>query len=215
MTAVLRKNAVWVAAVLLAGQAAFYYGFSRVEVIPKIIPWEQFPALVDNWKLAGEELIEDEFLQRLRPDEYLNRVYANTSSASQLSLFIAYFKTQRTGFAPHSPKNCLPGAGWESVSSSVVTLDIPAQATRLNVNEYVVRKDGAELVVYYWFQQGRRSFTSEFTAQFYAVPELLWHGRTDTTLVRVIASKPAGEGRRSPAVEFVQAIYPLVLAHVN
>lgn len=215
MTTMLRRNAVWVAATVLAGQAAFYYGFSRVEVIPRIIPWQQFPTSIGNWKVVAEEPIEDEFLQRLRPDEYLNRIYADSSTGSQLSLFIAYFKTQRTGFAPHSPKNCLPGAGWQSVSSSIATLDIPDLATKLDVNEYVVSKDGMELSVYYWFQQGRRGFTNEITAQFYAVPELLLHGRTDTTLVRVISTRPSGETSRPPAMEFTRTIYPLVLTHVN
>src|SRR3546814_2367264 len=54
------------------------------------------------------------------------------------SLFIAYFKTQRTGQVPHSPKHCLPGSGWTPSESSFLTIGIPSQNREITVNRYIV-----------------------------------------------------------------------------
>ena len=55
-------------------------------------------------------------LDVLRADDTLNRIYRLRAASSYL--FIAYFKTQRYGQSPHSPKNCLPGSGWEPVEDA-------------------------------------------------------------------------------------------------
>jgi len=41
--------------------------------------------------------------------------------------FHCLFPTQRTGDTIHSPKNCLPGAGWAPIESSRVPLSLPGK----------------------------------------------------------------------------------------
>lgn len=212
-----KRNVLWIAAGILIVQSITYYGYSSAEVIPRSIPWSEFPDRVGEWKQVNEQRIEDAVLSQLKPDDYLNRSYSKDGSKTGVNFFVAYFKTQRTGFAPHSPKNCLPGAGWSSVSSSVLPLPVPGQNSPILVNHYVVSKDNIRMVVLYWYQQGRRSFTNEITAQFYAIPELLLHGRTDSTLIRVIA--PAREADAASALDdakdFAVAAHPIALQHIN
>lgn len=50
-------------------------------------------------------------LGQLKPTEYLSRTYQGHGFT--LDLFIAYYASQRAGESMHSPKHCLPGAGWE------------------------------------------------------------------------------------------------------
>ena len=45
------------------------------------------------------------------PRPILSRAYGKDSK--ELDLFIAFYAQQRAGESMHSPKHCLPGAGWE------------------------------------------------------------------------------------------------------
>jgi hypothetical protein len=76
-------------------------------------------------------VIEQEVLDVLKADDILNRVYCSAASPDcaqtgrgSANLFVAGFRTQRTGKAPHSPKNCLPGSGWVPLSSGETAIDV-------------------------------------------------------------------------------------------
>jgi EpsI family protein len=213
----LKQRPVLIAAVLLSGQGLVYYGWARTEVIPETLRWKEFPQKIGLWSSSSDMPIEQRFLDLLRPDDYVNRVYEQPGVSSQLGLFVAYFKTQRTGFNPHSPQNCLPGAGWKSISLALAPLITGAGDQRVDVNQYVVQKDNAQLAVIYWFQQGRHSFTNEIVAQFYAIPELMLHGRTDNSLIRVIVPVTNGTVEQSTktAMSFSRELYPEVRAFIK
>ena len=69
--------------------------------------------------------IEQETLDVLKADDTLNRIYVNPARNASTYLFIAFFKTQRYGQSPHSPKNCLPGNGYEPIESGPISVPIP------------------------------------------------------------------------------------------
>lgn len=204
---------------LLAGifvcQAVVYYGFSRREVVPAFRPWSEFPRQVGKW-VQKQELTEDEAsLEVLQPDDYIDRTYAAPGDR-EINLFIAYFKTQRTGHGPHSPQACLPGSGWEPVSSSVLPIAVPSAGITINANQYVVRRAGLQMAVYYWYQTARRTVANQYMYQIYAIPELLTHGRTDVALVRVIAPMNGDDltQAKSAATEFIQDAFRDVRLHI-
>jgi EpsI family protein len=61
----------------------------------------------------------------LKADDTLNRLYVSPSGTHEAYFFIAFFKTQRDGQAPHSPKNCLPGAGWTPIEDTKISIPVP------------------------------------------------------------------------------------------
>ncbi|MBV8553071.1 MAG: EpsI family protein [Acidobacteriaceae bacterium] len=203
------RNAVIASSILLL-QMLVYYRVSRAEVIPNATPWSTFPEQIGAWR-GMDAPVDQESMDRLHPDDYLNRVYSNDQSGGVSSLFVAYFKTQRDGRAPHSPRNCLPGAGWESLSNVVRPLDVSGWSGPIPVNEYIVQKDGGKLVVHYWFQQDHRVFASEFRAQFYALPEMLVHGRTDIALIRIITPVTRSlDAAEESGLKFAASVFPLI-----
>jgi len=204
---------------LLAGvllcQILVYYRFSTQEVIPSFRPWSEFPRQVGNWKLA-QEIPEDEAsLALLQPDDYIDRSYTAPNSP-EVNLFVAYFKTQRTGHGPHSPEACLPGSGWEPVSVSNLPISVPASGITIDANQYVVRRAGIDMAVYYWYQTSRKTVASQYMYQIYAIPELLTHGRTDVALVRVITPVQAGnmDAAREVAIGFIRQLFPVVRSFI-
>src|SRR5260370_40107494 len=106
----MRKPAVILTVVLLA-QAGVFYGFSRSEGVPQYRPFDTFPGKINGWKMVQKEVIEDDVRSVLRGDDYISGWYSD-SPDRVADLFVAFFKSQRYGQAPHSPKNCLPGSGW-------------------------------------------------------------------------------------------------------
>ncbi len=198
---------------ILVCQSVIYYGLAQHEVIPQGPPWNTFPSQIGNWSLESEVPPDEASLAQLQPDDYLSRDYV--AGDNRVNLFVAYFKTQRTGHAPHSPKACLPGAGWQPVSAAVLPIAVPQSGVTINANQYVVRRAGVEMAVFYWYQTGHRTIANEYLFQLYAVPELLSHGRTDVAFIRVITEITNGlEGARKTALDFIRQSFPQVRSHI-
>ena len=147
-------------AVLLA-QAALFYSASRGEKTPASRPLDQLPERIEQWRLAQRGVIEKEVADVLRADDVFTAVYASPRAANAVNLFVAYFKTQRSGQAPHSPKNCLPGAGWTPTASGDLQVSIADQPQPITINRYVVSRGGEKGVVLYWYQSRGRVVASE------------------------------------------------------
>src|SRR6478609_1635098 len=120
----LKRNSSRILTAALVLQGGLYYAVaSRAENVPSVSPLTTFPSTAGQWETVRDLPIEQAVQDVLRADDTLNRVYA-TRSGSTASLFIAFFKTQRFGQAPHSPKNCLPGSGWEPIETGTVTVPV-------------------------------------------------------------------------------------------
>jgi EpsI family protein len=195
-----------VISILLLGQAAILYSSIRPEAIPAGKPLAAFPRSVDSWQLQQEGLIDQETQDVLKADDLLNRVYGDSAS-NQASLFIAAFRSQRNGKAPHSPKNCLPGNGWTPLDQHEIQIDVGGRA--IPVNEYVVQHGESRSVVLYWYQSRDRSVASEYKAKFWVIADAMRYNRTDTALVRVIVpvNNRDAASAEAVAVRFVQSFY--------
>jgi EpsI family protein len=202
--------------VLLVQAVAFYAVASRPEAVPPIAPLAVFPASVGEWHMIRDRQIEPEILDVLRADDTLDRIYVNGPQSEGVYLFIAFFKTQRTGQAPHSPKNCLPGSGWEPVESGYESIQVPGRETPIVTNRYVVRHGDEKSVVLYWYQSHNRVIASEYSARIRLVADAIRYNRSDTALVKVVI--PVREDGIAPAVRtgvsFVQSLFPLLLGHL-
>jgi len=189
-------------------QAAFLYGLSRVETRPTKEPLSSLPANIATWQLLRETPIDKDTLEVLKADETLSREYSEPGNPLRAQLFVAYFNTQRTGQAPHSPRNCLPAAGWLASRSDTVQVPIAGRSP-LEINRYVVSKGEYKSLVLYWYQSRDRAVASEYAAKIYSVLDAIRYNRTDTALVRVIVPVVDDENDSAKiAIRFVQAVYP-------
>lgn len=204
-----KRNSVRILTVVLLGQASLFYGFSRHENIPYHRPLADFSLAGTKWNLLEDSQLDQDTLDVLKADDILSRVYQNRQNGEIATLFIAYFDTQRTGKTPHSPKNCLPGAGWAASQSGTVNIAIPGNADPIHVNRYVVSRGQNQSVVLYWYQTHNRVIASEYTAKVYTVADSIRYNRSDTALVRVVVN--VDDGNVSSAMQtaemFVQSFF--------
>jgi EpsI family protein len=174
-----------ITAALLAITAIFLQARGRTEILPDREPLASLPYQLGDW--AGTNVpMQPDVLEILGPGDFLQRFYENTRvSQPYVDLFLAYFPTQRTGDTIHSPKHCLPGAGWLPTESSSISISLPGRAP-FEANRYVIAKGDERELVLYWYWAHDRALASEYWAKFYLVTDSIRLNRSDGSLVRVI-----------------------------
>jgi len=203
------KPALVLTAVLLV-HAGVFYGFSREENPPPHRALSDFPDVVGTWEKYQEGVVEEAVQEVLQADDTLVRFYRDEATGRAASLYIAYFRTQRTGVNPHSPKLCLPGAGWAPTETEIVPLVAPGRQDPVRINRYVIAKGDEESVVLYWYQGRGRVMANEYFARAYLVADSIRWNRSDTSLVRIIVPVIGGDRDKATetATEFAQSIFP-------
>ncbi|MGB9406582.1 MAG: exosortase C-terminal domain/associated protein EpsI [Terracidiphilus sp.] len=201
----------WTAVLLLVGTALLLHTRSSTDRNPFSEPLAQLPGNIDGWQGSNQE-IDKETLDVLGAGDFLSRIYSRDAQTAPIGLFIGYFPTQRTGRSIHSPKHCLPGAGWVFESSNYVNLaDVNGKPHR--VGEYIITNGAARQFVIYWYQAHGRSIANEYTAMIYMVMDAIRMNRTDGALVRVItpiASNEEVSAARERAEEFSMRLAPML-----
>ena len=142
-------------------------------------------------------------------DDTLTRSFSSPQYAVPVGLFIASFRSQRNGKAPHFPKNCLPGSGWVQNEQGFAKISLPGRAEPIEVNRYVVQKGDARSLVVYWYQSRDRVVASEYNAKGYVILDALRDNRTDSALVRVIVPVQGAnvDQAMAAATDFIQASF--------
>ena len=192
---------------ILVIQAIIFYIAPTTEYIPNPPPLNVFPESVGVWKMRFESPLDKETQTFLKADDTVNRAYGGPEG--QVSLFVAFFRSQRGGVTPHSPKICLPGSGWTPEESSIVPVQV-ADGESIPVNRYIVRHGEDRNLVLYWYATAHHTMANEYVSKLYLMHEGLRYRRSDEAVFRVIAPI-VGNNEASAqqlAVSFIQSFYP-------
>jgi EpsI family protein len=198
--------------VLLVAEALVVQWAGHAERVPAAPDLSAFPRQIGRWNQSIELPIEPDVQALLRADRLLDRVYSSGTSGapgSQADLFVAWFNSQSKGDRqPHSPRVCLPGAGWLPESTGTVRIETPAGT--LAATQYVVSKGGFRSAVLYWYQTPRRTIAGEWEAKSWILVDALRDHRTDVALVRIVVASFNGQDKiaTNATAEFARAVYP-------
>lgn len=127
---------------------------------------------------------------------WLYRTYRQ-DSLPEFSLYVGYYPDQTEGKSIHSPKNCLPGAGWDALNSARLELPTTGGAP-VRVNRFVVANKTQRAVVYYWYQGRGRTESNEYRVKLDLMMDAGTRRRTEEALIRIVL--PLG-----PTVDEVRA----------
>jgi len=200
---------LWLAVAVVAAGILAMAQLHHGEKVPPRAPLAEFPMSLGRW--SGENVpLSAQIVRAVGLDDYLNRIYSDGAGAP-VTLYISYYSSQRTGQTIHSPRNCLPGAGWQPVESRRLSIALAGRGP-LVANEYDVARDTERVLVLYWYQERGREIASEYAAKFWLTADAITRDRTDGALVRVTtpagnAGRNSGEAERR-AVGFVRALFP-------
>ena len=185
------KRRLLILCLVLAASLGLRAYFDRDVSSARLPGLASLPSELGAWHKTGDEPLSQEVRGVLRADDLLARDY-EVMPGSTAQLFIAYYRTQRAGERMHSPRNCLPGSGWESISSSVITADIGGRP--VPVNRYEVEKGDQRLMILYWYQARNRYVADEYRGKLELIWDSLHTGARDGALVRVSMRLHPGMG---------------------
>jgi EpsI family protein len=170
----------------------------------------EFPGSVGAWHARRGALLDADVREALNPTDYLMRQDEDAEGRG-VWLFIGYWDSQRRGFKPHSPRDCLPGDGWEPLEAVRVTIPLAAPSGSITVNRYLVQKARDQQVVFYWYQAQGKAIAGELGATIEMVKSSITRGRADGALVRV--SSPVYGGLQETSerlIGYIRAMYPFL-----
>ena len=200
------RNLMVFTIVIMVQGAAGYFLNARQEYVPSMKALASITKSIEDWVMVKEWPMEPEVQAVLKADDTLSRFYVRPDWPTGAGLFIAFFRTQRAGVAPHSPKNCLPGNGWVAEKSTVIHIAVAGRAEPVEANYYIVQKGDNKSVVIYWYQSHGRTVASEYKAKYYVMADSIRLNRTDTALVRVTVPLGANglKAAEDAALDFVK-----------
>jgi len=125
----------------------------RQEIIPEREQFVTFPDTIKDWN-GSRNSLEQIYIDALSGmSDYIMADY-HDSQNNHVNLYIAYYSSQSSGSAIHSPRSCIPGGGWEIGSFSQLSLEhIPTDTGSLKVNRALIQLRDNKQLVYYWFPQ--------------------------------------------------------------
>ena len=140
-------------------------------------------------------------------DEFVLREYT-AAGLLPYSVYVGYYEQQRQGHTIHSPRNCLPGGGWEPLTQGQV--GVTTASGTAPVNRYVIANGAARALVLYWYQGRGRVAASEYGVKWDLLRDQALHGRSDEALVRIIVGFDEGqeEVAEQRAVAVAQQLIP-------
>ena len=181
-------------------------------------PLSAFPEEVVGYAAVESDTLSRANLSVLKPDAYLLRDYAAVGSGGgalpRFTLFVAWYDRQESGQSVHSPRNCLPGSGWEPTRHDRLQVESPYGSAQ--VNRYMVEHEtGARALVFYWYQGRGRVEANEWTVKWDLLRDSVLERRSDEALVRLVV--PLGDREEPSAAqgrEVVEAVAGALAAHL-
>ena len=187
----------WAPAGIMALGAVFTIGVDLQRAMDLRTPLgEAVPREMAGYVGKDVELSEEE--RRVAGmSDYLLRVYSLPDSTDEagvaFSVYLGYYRQQSQGKTIHSPKNCLPGAGWEPLASR--TQSISTGKGTVPVNRYILQRKDERALVFYWYQGRGRVEANEYVVKWELLRDAALRGRTEEALVRIVV--PIRESERA------------------
>lgn len=191
----------WAPAIVLLLGAFLTMGVGRQRTLPLTLPLgEAVPSEISGF-VAQDVLISDAEARVAGFSDYLFRTYegpgpggtetrepgeegAHPASIPYFTLYVGYYQSQAQGNTIHSPKNCLPGAGWEALSSQPQELEVNGRLE--TVNRYLIQNKDDRALVLYWYQGRGRIASNEYRVKLDLLMDAAIRSRSDEALVRIV-----------------------------
>lgn len=203
---------VWTPGVFLGLGALFTVGIDTQRTLPlrasldSVVPME-----IAGYAGRDGRLSENE-ARLAGVTDYLVRTYERPESPDDewFSVYVGYYDRQMQGRTIHSPKNCLPGSGWEILGSRMESIETPAGVAP--VNRYLLQNGAQQALVVYWYQGRGRVQANEYRVKWDLLRDSALRQRSDEALVRIVV--PVHDGDEQAAFATAQGAAGLVVPAV-
>jgi exosortase D (VPLPA-CTERM-specific) len=186
-------------ATLLAARAASVEAL----IVPERASFGGVPAEFPGWRHQVRELTPD-VAEVIGADDTIVVDFVSPEG-EYLNLYAAYLEARRDGRSWHSPRQCIPGGGWEIRSHDVVDGGT-FNGAPFRYNRLLIENRGARQLVYYWYPQRGRHIANEFMMRFMLTVDAVSRRRSDGAMVRLLTDVRAGESVESAEARLQAAL---------
>ena len=204
------KGRVFLVLLLLAATWYVLHTKAEVKAVPIKRTLADFPQRLGDYRLSGALQSSAAELAMLGVDDYIQYNYIN-DAGERINLYVGYYSAVGVTGSYHSPKNCLPGGGWNIHATRPASLNIGGK--QMAIAEMLIQNGAEQQVVMYWYQNRGRVIASEYWEKFWLIKDALFMGRRDGAFVRVMAY--AADGQVVAAEQRVQQFAEMVLPALN
>jgi EpsI family protein len=181
----------------------------RTEDIPPVRSFNHFPDRIGSWQ-GKRGALDDEIFNVLGVEDYVLSDFTRPPGRF-VNLYIGFYQSQRKGDLIHSPRNCMPGAGWNIVETGREILTDPETGQPYKVASLVLKRGDQQQMVLYWFHSRGRIIASEYMQKIWLVTDAIFRNRTDGSFVRLITPvKTSRQEAISLLKEFAGHLIPLL-----
>lgn len=201
------------ACAIMAFTVILNHYISQAEAVPSATPLSTFPIQIGEWKGIPDRF-DQRIYQILGVDDSFLANYSDPDNRI-VQLYIGFYESQREGDIIHSPRNCMPGSGWNINRDIYHHLDLGNGKTA-KVRQLLLEKGNDKQMVLYWFHSRGRIIASEYTQKIYLVLDAIFRNRTDGSFVRLIS--PVGDRDEKAAAaaleDFGERLIPLLSKYI-
>ncbi len=198
--------------VILAAAALVTHLASQTERIAPNKPFSQFPLEIGLWTGVPGEL-DEKVYNVLGVEDYILADYRRTTGET-VNLYVGFYQSQKEGDIIHSPKNCMPGSGWNITQTGIEPVPLEDGST-IEVIRLRLEKGPHKQVVLYWFQSRGRIISSEYMEKVWLVLDSIFRNRTDGSFVRLITPVVKDEAAALDMLkEFARNAFPHLDEHI-
>ena len=169
-------------ALVLGVGCAFVWNARSQAAVPLAAPLTSVMPELPGYRVQ-EQRISQEERRVAGMSDYVARIYWR-DSVPAFTTFVSYYERQTQGKTIHSPRNCLPGAGWEVMSAT--TQDVMLDGEPVALNRTLLRNGASTAVVFYWYQGRGRLVANEYAVKWNLLRDAALEGHTEEALVRVV-----------------------------
>ena len=172
------------AIVMLVGAGLFIqFGTSNTLKVPARTQLAALPADFAGWRNRPQQ-IDSSVIEVLGADDYI-LTDMTSPDAEMFNLYVTYLNMQRHGHSWHSPRQCIPGGGWQIVQHDIVPTETAA-GERYFYNRIIIENRGSRQLLYYWYDQRGRRTANEFVMKALVVVDAISMRRTDGAMIRIM-----------------------------
>ncbi|MCA1786681.1 MAG: EpsI family protein [Desulfobacteraceae bacterium] len=203
----------WIRIIIVVALMAAAHGMvvftGRTEDILPVRSFNDFPDRIGSWQ-GKRGALDDEIFNVLGVEDYVLSDFTRPPGRI-VNLYIGFYQSQRKGDLIHSPRNCMPGAGWNIVETGREILTDPETGQPYKVASLVLKRGDQQQMVLYWFHSRGRIIASEYMQKIWLVTDAIFRNRTDGSFVRLITPvKTSRQEAISLLKEFADHLTPLL-----
>lgn len=202
-----------VVSIMLATSLTLAY-FNQSEDIEINKSLSGFPLQIGDWQ--GKSYQFEQWVNEKTgvDDSFVGRYFIG--SGQYIELYIGYYENQREGDTIHSPKNCMPGSGWNIIESSIVEVRMPsAKKSSIKVAKLILQNGSKREMMLYWYHSRGRIIASEYYHKFFLVFDSLSKHRTDGSFIRLISPISKNEQETLALLKrFISLLFPIIQEYI-